>query len=214
MPYYPAEPADGRHYTRRYDRFYSRFAKTYDWLVRLLPTWRGWLDHCLPFISGPRVLEVSFGTGYLLSRYAGDCQTYGVDLNARLAGIARHNLARSGLSSWLQVADVAALPYAAESFDSVVNTMAFTGYPDGAGALAEMHRVLKPGGRLILVDVNYPLDGNWLGMQATRLWIATGDLVRDMGQLFETRGFDYEDRVIGGWGSVHLYLVHKAAAGN
>lgn len=213
MPYYPAEPADSRHYTRRYDRFYSRFAKTYDWLVRSLPTWRGWLDHCLPFIRGPRVLEISFGTGYLLSRYAGESQTYGVDLNARLARLARHNLARSGLSPWLQIADVAALPYAAESFDSVVNTMAFTGYPDGAGALAEMFRVLKPGGRLILVDVNYPLDGNWLGTRVTRLWIATGDLVRDMGQLFQTQGLDYEDRVIGGWGSVHLYLAHKAAAG-
>jgi ubiquinone/menaquinone biosynthesis C-methylase UbiE len=213
MPYYPAEPADGRHYTRRYDRFYARFAKTYDWLVRLLPTWRGWLDHCLPLIEGPRVLEVSFGTGYLLSRYAGDYQTYGVDYNTRLASLARHNLARSGLSPWLQIADVAALPYAAESFDSVVNTMAFTGYPDGVAALAEMHRVLKPGGRLILVDVNYPLDGSRLGTLATRLWIAAGDLVREMGPLFEAQGLDYEDRVIGGWGSVHLYLAHKASAG-
>ena len=60
---------DNKEYTERFDRFYSRFAYAYDALVKLLPIWRNWLKHAPPWIFGARVLEVSFGTGYLLTQY-------------------------------------------------------------------------------------------------------------------------------------------------
>ena len=52
------------------------------------------------------------------------------------------------------------LPYPDASFDSVINTMAFTAYPDGQRVFEEISRVLKPGGRIVMVDINYPRDGN------------------------------------------------------
>jgi hypothetical protein len=63
----------------------------------------------------------------------------------------------------------------------------------------------------VLVDINYPADGNWLGIRLTRLWQAGGDLIRDMSALFGEFSLRYEDREIGGWGRVHLYVAEKAA---
>ena len=68
---------------------------------------------------------------------------------------------------------------------------------------------LKPGGRLVLVDIEYPADRNWLGMKMTGFWIAVGDIVRDMDALFRQFDFEYTDREIGGFGSVHLYVAEK-----
>ena len=92
--------------------------------------------------------------------------------------------------------------------------MAFSAYPDGMKAMSELHRVLKPGGKLILIDIEYPKNRNWLGMKATRAWMAMGDIIREMPPIFEQFGFDYTDEEIGGFGSVHLYVAHKAIAHN
>jgi hypothetical protein len=60
-----------------------------------------------------------------------------------------------------------------------------------------------------LIDIEYPADRNWLGMKMTRSWIALGDIVRDMDAMFRRFGFEYTDREIGGFGSVHLYVAEK-----
>ena len=206
---YSAEPKDKRLYTDMFDQFYSRFARPYDWFVKLFPLWRNWLDHAIPYLQGPRVLEVSFGTGYLLTQYAGHFSTFGIDYNKDLVAIARENLRQHGVRANLQVADVEALPYADASFDTLVNTMSFTGYPDAEQALSEMHRVLKPGGRLVMIDVNYPANGAWLGTWVTQAWQYGGDIIRDMGRLFNAFGFQYTDTEIGGFGSVHLYVATR-----
>ena len=210
---YSPEPEDRSKFTEQFNSFYSRFATVYDWLVKILPVWRNWIGTALLWIQGPRVLEASVGTGYLLSQYAGQFESYGIDYNQRLVIIARDNLQKSGLKAKLQVANVEALPYPAASFDTVVNTMAFTGYPDGQQALSEMSRVLRPGGRIVMVDISYPEDGNRLGTALTKAWKAGGDIIRLMPDLFERFGFEYIDRQVGGYGSVHLYVATKPECG-
>jgi ubiquinone/menaquinone biosynthesis C-methylase UbiE len=212
-PRYSSEPADPRAYTAANDRLYTRFARLYDIVVKAVPVWRRWLGHALPAIHGPRVLEVSFGTGWLLTQYAGRYRTDGVDLNPELIGVARRNLARAGLRADLRQGTVEALPYPDATFDTVVNTMAFTGYPDAVAAAAELARVLKPGGCLVLIDINYPRDGNRLGtVLVERLWKPFGDLIRDVPALLSDAGLDVQDDEIGGWGSVHRYLATKPGA--
>jgi len=208
-PTYSGEPADNEDFTTEFDSFYTRFAGLYDFLVKYLPVWKNWLKRTLPYIQGPRVLEVSFGTGYLLTQFADSFQAFGIDYNAAMAQTAKRNLLRNGLSAYLQRADVSYLPYADDSFDTLVNTMAFSGYPDGKAALAEIRRVLKPDGRLIMIDVNYPEDRNRLGMAFVRLWIAGGDIIRDMRGLFAESGWEFQEEEIGGFGSVHLYVAEK-----
>jgi len=206
---YSNEPINGREHTEQYDRFYTRFAAFYDWLVKSIPVWRNWIETAIPWIQGSRVLEISFGTGYLLSQYAGKFETYGIDLNQHLAHIASDNLQKCDLAASLQIARVEALPFSNEAFDTVVNTMAFTAYPDGQSALAEMTRVLRPGGQIVMVDISYPSDGNKIGTFLTNAWKAGGDIIRDMPGLFEMFGFEYTDQEVGGCGSVHLYVAKK-----
>lgn len=206
---YSAEPGDPQAFTARFDRLYSRLARPYDLAVRLLPVWRRWLSAALPHIRGPRVLEVSFGTGWLLTRYAADFETHGIDINERMVALARRNLRRAGIAAELRQARVEALPYPDGHFDTVLNTMAFSGYPDGQRAMAELHRVLRPRGRVVMVDVGYPIDGNRLGSALADMWKLTGDVIRDMPPLFERYGFDVSRKPIGGFGSVHLYVATK-----
>ena len=205
----PADRRDAQEFTAKFDRMYTRWARPYDLAVKLLPVWRRWLSAALPHIRGPRILEVSFGTGWLLTRYAGDFDTYGVDLNARMVAIARRNLRRAGVTARLRQADVEALPFPDGRFDTVVNTMSFSGYPNAARAMTEMHRVLRHRGRLVLIDVGYPDDGNRVGRALAGLWQRAGDVIRDMPALFDSFGFDVHHEQIGGFGSVHLYVATK-----
>jgi len=208
-PTYSAEPENTEGFTAEFDSFYTRFARQYDLLVRFLPIWKNWLRQTLYYIQGPRVLEVSFGTGYLLTQFSDRFQAFGIDYNAAMAHTAKRNLQQRGLTASLQQADVYHLPYTENSFDTLLNTMAFSGYPDGKAALTEMGRVLKPGGRLVMLDINYPKNRNRLGIALVRFWMAGGDIIRDMGEFFADSGWDFQEKEIGGFGSVHLYIAGK-----
>jgi ubiquinone/menaquinone biosynthesis C-methylase UbiE len=209
MPAYSNEPENPRAFTQSFDSFYTKFGRLYDIAVKLLPMWKGWLQHALPYLQGPRILEVSFGTGYLLTQYADKFEAHGIDFNEKMVATARRNLVQAVGSAHLLRGTVEALPYKDASFDSVLNTMAFTGYPDATKALSEMIRVLQPDGKLIIIDVNYPADGNWLGTRLTDCWKWAGDLIRDMATLFDQLSLDYTEQEIGGRGSVHLYVANK-----
>jgi len=208
-PVYSYEPVEKQKFTEDFDRFYTKAAFIYDIAVKMLPVWKTWLKKAIPHIKGPRVLEVSFGTGYLLSRYADRFDTHGIDYNRKMVSTAKKNLFKKGISAHIREGNVESMPYEDEFFDTVINTMAFSGYPDGIKAMSEIHRVLKSGGRLILIDIEYPGNRNRMGMICTKFWSLSGDIIRDMDKILGNFGFDYEDIEIGGFGSVHLFLAEK-----
>jgi ubiquinone/menaquinone biosynthesis C-methylase UbiE len=208
-PIYSEEPPNKTQFTAEFDGAYTQYAGIYDLAVKALPFWKTWIKQALPHIRGSRVLEVSFGTSYLLTHYTGNFDTYGLDYNHRMACTANQNLKGKGLHAYLQVGDVEALPYPHEIFDSLVNTMAFTGYPDGNKAMSELWRVLKPSGRLILIDINYPSNHNRKGNAITRVFASLGDIIRDMDPIFRSCNIAYQEHEIGGFGSVHLYFAEK-----
>ena len=151
-PLHSKEPVDAKAFQESFNTFYTKTARLYDLAVKILPWWKTWLKSALPHIQGRRGLEGSFGTGYLLMQYANKFETHGIDINARMVAVAQRNLEKSGISADLKQANVEQLPYADEYFDTVISTMALSGYPDGARAMSEIRRVLKPGGRLILIN--------------------------------------------------------------
>ncbi len=208
---YSKESGNSIAYTQKLDQEYSKYAKIYDVSVKLFPVWKRWIKTVIPYIEGDRVLEASFGTGYLLMQYANDHQTYGIDFNHNMVEIARKNLSRMGVNATILLANVEELPFPDNYFDTIVNTMAFTGYPDGKQAMLEFYRVLKEGGRLLIVDFNYPTNRNHLGYWLTKLMESAGDTIRDISKILQDFSFEYTEEEIGGFGSVHLYVATKPA---
>lgn len=99
-----------------------------------------------------RVLEVAIGTGRNLEFYRDDVAVTGVELSPAMLAIARERAARLGRAVELHEGDAQALPFGDDSFDTVVCTLSLCAIPDPAVAIGEMRRVLRPGGRLLLLD--------------------------------------------------------------
>jgi ubiquinone/menaquinone biosynthesis C-methylase UbiE len=98
------------------------------------------------------VLEVGVGTGLNLDRYPADVALTGVDLSPQMLEHARRRAVDSGRAATLQVGDAHRLEFPDASFDTVVCTFSLCAIPDERRAVAEMWRVLRPGGRLRLAD--------------------------------------------------------------
>lgn len=99
-----------------------------------------------------KVLEVAVGTGLNLDAYPDDITLTGIDLSDSMLDIARARAGELDRSATLLQGDAHALPFTDASFDTVVCTFALCAIPDPARAITEMTRVLRPAGRLILVD--------------------------------------------------------------
>jgi SAM-dependent methyltransferase len=149
-------------------RLYNEFAWAYDlvsWLVSL-GRWSGWRLSVLEQISGPRVLEIGFGTGELLSEMAvRGLKPVGLDLSPAMHRIAARKLSRRGLQV-PQVRGVAqAMPFPDGVFDAIVCTFP-AGYILDAATLHEAARVLSPpdtatgrgGGRLVIAGLIVGID--------------------------------------------------------
>jgi ubiquinone/menaquinone biosynthesis C-methylase UbiE len=102
----------------------------------------------------------------------------------------QRRLHRLGLVSRLVRGSVFALPYPANTFDTVVSTFAFSGFPDGSKALAEMARVTSTGGRVVLIDIGLPANHNPLGVILARLWQSMGDFLYDLPQMMRAAGLE------------------------
>jgi ubiquinone/menaquinone biosynthesis C-methylase UbiE len=205
---YTEIPQDGDVYTATMDKKYAVLAKYYDFAMT--PLWRNWLKKAIPFIEGSKVLEVSFGTGYLMAQYAEHFDTYGIDLNDAMIQITKRKLEKKGLSASISKGKVENLPFGDRAFDTIVNTMAFTGYPDGEKALDEMRRVLKNNGKLLLMDFDYPADRNIIGYSLVKIGEKYGDVMKDLKRYLERSGFEYRETYTGGFGSVYLFVCTKA----
>ena len=99
-----------------------------------------------------RTLEVAVGTGINLEYYPPQVVLTGVDLSPAMLARARERAEEQGRPVHLMEGDAQRLAFADQSFDTVLCALALCTIPDQERALAEMHRVLVPGGRLLLVD--------------------------------------------------------------
>src|SRR6266498_700105 len=98
------------------------------------------------------VLEVAVGTGLNLGSYPDDIRLTGVDFSPAMLERARDRALKLGRPVDLREGDAHALEFADGSFDTVVCTFSLCGIPDERQAVAEMRRVLRPGGLLLLAD--------------------------------------------------------------
>ena len=98
------------------------------------------------------VLEVAVGNGLNLPHYPPEASVVGVDISREMLDAARARADEIGRSVVLAEADAHRLPFGNNTFDAVVCTYSLCNIPDVERALDEMNRVLRPDGRLLLVD--------------------------------------------------------------
>ena len=139
--------------TERVRAIYDQHAPRYDALISvadrlLFPGGRSWA--CAQ--ARGRVLEVGVGTGRNLPLYAPEVDLTGIDLSRQMLTRARDRATRLHRPAQLCLADAQRLPFPDATFDSVVATLTLCSIPDDRVAVTEMARVLRPGGRLVLLD--------------------------------------------------------------
>lgn len=196
----------------RYQRLYDRMAPFYAGAMRLLPVWRRYIDAVWPWLwplpASSAVLEIGPGPGVLLAQLAPRFGfVAGLDLSTGMLHQAQQRIDAAGLPARLVQGDAARLPLAVASFDAVVLTFAFSAFPDGLGVMRELRRVLRPGGRVILVDAGLPSDGNLMGVALARAWTLFGDFMCDEAGLMAQAGLTVlERREFGAFDGIRLVV--------
>jgi ubiquinone/menaquinone biosynthesis C-methylase UbiE len=105
--------------------------------------------------AGSSVLEVAPGPGYFSIELAktGNYRIAGIDISKTFVDIARANAAEAGAVIDFRQGDVARMPFRGNSFDFLLCRAAFKNFTKPERALEEMHRVLKPGGTALIIDL-------------------------------------------------------------
>lgn len=140
--------------SNRWNRSIYRFwSPVYDYLAgRLFVRSRKRAIEILNLQPGERALLVGVGTGLDIPLLRSSVRSVGLDLTSTMLGKARKRSSK-GL---LVIGDAQALPFPDGSFDSAILTLILSVVPDGAACLQETARVLRPGGRAVILDKFLP----------------------------------------------------------
>jgi SAM-dependent methyltransferase len=142
---------------------------------------------------GERVAEIGCGSGRTLGRLAtASAQVLGVDISSDMVGLATQRNAAHIAAGRLRVVqgDGTALPVDPNDLDGVISVHSLYFWPDPPAVLAELHRAVRPGGRLVLAfrAGEHPLPGvhpagpDLTHEQARQLGVAVGRLHRELNE--------------------------------
>ena len=150
---------------------FDQIAQRYDLLNRVMSmgidrSWRKKAVAALALPSDARVLDLATGTGDLALSIANaysDSTVVGVDPSARMLEVGVEKVQRAALGErvQLELGDAQALPFETDAFDGCSIAFGIRNIPDRGAALAEMARVTKPGGRVVILELSEPRVG-WL----------------------------------------------------
>lgn len=182
-----------------FHHLYHTFAGSYDLVASTvsLGQWRNWVTGVIPFISGSRVLEIGFGPGHLqVALYqSGDLRVFGLDESPQMARLAARRLREQHPMDSAKIvrSRVEHMPFADASFDTVVATFP-TPYIVRPETISQVHRVLSPGGRLVVLLAARHMRNTLLARLADGLFAVTGqappepDTFHRLTELFEQSG--------------------------
>jgi demethylmenaquinone methyltransferase/2-methoxy-6-polyprenyl-1,4-benzoquinol methylase len=149
---------------RHVRRLFTTIADRYDLITRVLSygrdaAWKRELLRRAEVHAGDRALDLACGTGDLaLALRASGAEVCGLDLAPRMLQLARRREISAGAERpcvWIE-GDMTALPFGPAHFDLVTTGYGLRNVPDLEAALAEIARVLAPGGRFVSLDFNRP----------------------------------------------------------
>ena len=147
-------------------KMFTSIAPRYDFLNRLLSVgqdkyWRQRAIDLLDPMGNERILDVATGTGDMVIEVAKrnlSVQIFGIDFSQRMLDLGRIKIARNGYNQAvsLQIGSGECLPFADESFDGVICAFGIRNFADVQLGLREFFRVLKPGGRVVVLEFSIP----------------------------------------------------------
>jgi arsenite methyltransferase len=160
--------------------------------------------------AGEQVVDVGSGPGLLAAEMAAQVgpagRVVGLDLSDSMLALSRQRHAGLATNRCLRFlkADATRLPFADSTFDVAVSTQVYEYVPDVPAALAEVYRVLRPGGRVLILDTDWDSIVWAAGDQARmqRLLAAWADrfadphLPRSLSWQLEGAGFHVERREV------------------
>lgn len=145
----------------------------YDFLNHLLSlrrdiAWRRFTIRKMRFFKTFRLLDVATGTADLAIEAANGhpgIHVTGVDFVKEMLAVGRQKIASRGLSDRIRLlqADAMTLPFPDGSFDAAGIAFGIRNIPDRLQALREMRRVIVPGGRSFVLEMNFPRNRFWQG---------------------------------------------------
>jgi demethylmenaquinone methyltransferase/2-methoxy-6-polyprenyl-1,4-benzoquinol methylase len=148
---------------------FDRIAARYDAMNRILSFgldrgWRRRTVRALALGERPRVLDLATGTGDLaidIARRHPDARVFGLDPSGGMLAIAADKVARRGLTARVTLVrgDAQQLPYGDAEMDAVTIAFGIRNVPDRPAALREMARVVRPGGRIAVLELGEPRRG-------------------------------------------------------
>lgn len=147
-------------------QIFNQIAKSYDFLNHLLSLgidiyWRNQLLSFLPPNDSLRVLDLATGTGDVaicLGKNPKVQEVLGIDLSEGMIKIGQNKVTKKGLFSkvQLQIGDGVEIPFPNESFHAVTTSFGIRNFSDPLQSLQNMRRVLKPGGRALIMEFSLP----------------------------------------------------------
>lgn len=207
---------DPQNETERVRRVWAKFAPKYDRQITfferfLFPGMREW---ACSRASGD-VLELGVGTGRNLRHYSPEVRLMGIDLSPETLSIARRRAAALKRDVELRLGDAEALDLPDESYDTVVSTLTMCSIPNYRAALEEAQRVLRPGGRLVMVEhIRSPSTAVRVGQRLLNpLTVRFGadHLLRDPLEAVRRLGFEVLELERLKWGIVERLVATKPA---
>jgi ubiquinone/menaquinone biosynthesis C-methylase UbiE len=182
--------------TERTRRAYDRSALWYDiqeWLPEKL-AFRNWRKRLWNLVPGGEVLEVGVGTGRNFPYHEEKMHVTAIDLSPKMLRRAEARAKRDGVPVSLLTMDAQALDFPDSQFDAAVATFVFCSVPDPVLGLSEVRRVLKPGGRVYLLEhvlSHKPVLG-WLMRHTNNFWraLSGANIARETVANVEAAGFD------------------------
>ena len=172
----------------------ARTASVYDYMMRALDRImiKSWRKKQWGMVKGPLVLEAGVGTGLNADFYNDEFHITALDNNQSFLEKARRRADVKDKKADFILGDIENLPFNANSFDTALTTFLFCQLERPQLGMAELYRVLKPGGQLLLLEHvrTYGLFGRLLEKISAPLYRITGDhIARDTEEIAAEAGF-------------------------
>jgi phosphatidylethanolamine/phosphatidyl-N-methylethanolamine N-methyltransferase len=133
---------------------YDRIAPFFDLLEAPMEGlfFKPWRERLWVKATGHHILEVGVGTGKNFAYYPKDARITAIDLSPNMLKLAEQAKNNNNIQVDLALMDVQSLPYADNSFDTVIGSFVFCSVPLPLKGLKELYRVCKPGGQVLLLE--------------------------------------------------------------